>query len=140
LLPEAVIARAVYDRADLVEATVKTVKKNFVDDAILVVVLFLILGNIRAAIITACVIPLSTAMTVTGMVESSSVGIGLNDLHAAYAGYLGICPLRDCGAISITGDVREHWYRCGAIQASRFRRSLRRSPAAITTLLSAGHA
>ncbi len=70
-LPEGVVARAVYDRTDLVEATIKTVEKNLVEGAILViVVLFLILGNIRAALITACIIPLSMAMTVTGMVET----------------------------------------------------------------------
>jgi cobalt-zinc-cadmium resistance protein CzcA len=70
-LPEGVVARAVYDRTHLVEATIKTVEKNLVEGAILViVVLFLILGNIRAALITACVIPLSMAMTVTGMVET----------------------------------------------------------------------
>lgn len=70
-LPDGVVARAVYDRSHLVEATVKTVEKNLVEGAILViVVLFLILGNIRAAVVTACVIPLSMAMTITGMVEN----------------------------------------------------------------------
>ena len=70
-LPEGVVARAVYDRTHLVEATVKTVEKNLVEGAILVIiVLFLILGNFRAALVTACVIPLSMAMTVTGMVET----------------------------------------------------------------------
>lgn len=70
-LPEGIVARTVYDRTHLVEATIKTVEKNLVEGAILVIaVLFLILGNIRAAIITACVIPLSMAMTVTGMVET----------------------------------------------------------------------
>jgi len=70
-LPDGVIARTVYDRTDLVEATIKTVEKNLVEGAILViVVLFLILGNIRAALVTACVIPLSMTMTMTGMVET----------------------------------------------------------------------
>ncbi|RXH38739.1 cation transporter [Bradyrhizobium nanningense] len=70
-LPEGVVARTVYDRTHLVEATVKTVEKNLVEGAILVIiVLFLILGNFRAALVTACVIPLSMAMTVTGMVET----------------------------------------------------------------------
>ncbi|WP_416193161.1 efflux RND transporter permease subunit [Nitrobacter sp. TKz-YC01] len=70
-LPEGVVARTVYDRSHLVEATVNTVEKNLIEGAILVIaVLFLILGNIRAALITACVIPLSMAMTVTGMVET----------------------------------------------------------------------
>lgn len=70
-LPEGVIARTIYDRATLVEATVKTVEKNLIEGAILVVVvLFLILGNFKAAIVTACVIPLAMALTVTGMVET----------------------------------------------------------------------
>ncbi len=70
-LPEGVIARTVYDRTHLVEATIKTVEKNLVEGAILVItVLFLILGNFRAALVTACVIPLSMAMTMTGMVEN----------------------------------------------------------------------
>ena len=65
------IAHAVYDRTHLVEATIRTVEKNLLEGAALVVaVLFLILGNIRAALVTACVIPLSMAMTITGMVET----------------------------------------------------------------------
>ncbi len=64
-------ARPVYDRTTLVEATIATVEKNLLEGALLVIViLFLILGNIRAAIATACVIPLSMLITITGMVES----------------------------------------------------------------------
>jgi cobalt-zinc-cadmium resistance protein CzcA len=71
-LPEGVMSRTVYDRSHLVEATIKTVQKNLVEGAVLVIaVLFLILGNIRAALVTACVIPLSMAMTITGMVETN---------------------------------------------------------------------
>jgi heavy metal efflux system protein len=70
-LPDGVIARTVYDRTHLVEATIRTVESNLLEGATLVVVvLFLILGNIRAALITACIIPLSMAMTITGMVET----------------------------------------------------------------------
>jgi cobalt-zinc-cadmium resistance protein CzcA len=70
-LPDGVIARAVYDRTHLVEATIQTVEKNLVEGAALVIaVLFLILGNIRAALITTCVIPLSMLFTISGMVES----------------------------------------------------------------------
>jgi len=69
-LPEGVIARAVYDRTYLVEATIATVEKNLLEGALLVIViLFLFLGNIRAAIATACIIPLSMLFTMTGMVE-----------------------------------------------------------------------
>lgn len=70
-LPEGVVTRTVYDRTHLVEATVRTVENNLLEGAALVVaVLFLILGNIRAALVVACVIPLSMAITVTGMVET----------------------------------------------------------------------
>jgi len=70
-LPDGVVTRTVYDRTDLVEATVRTVKNNLLEGAALVVaVLFLILGNIRAALVVACVIPLSMAMTISGMVET----------------------------------------------------------------------
>ena len=70
-LPEGVIARTVYDRTHLVEATIATVQMNLVEGALLVIaVLFLVLGNIRAAIVTACVIPLAMLMTITGMVET----------------------------------------------------------------------
>ena len=70
-LPEGVIARAVYDRTKLVEATVATVEKNLVEGALLVIViLFLILGNFKAAIATAFIIPLAMLFTITGMVEN----------------------------------------------------------------------
>ena len=70
-LPDGVIAHTVYDRTRLVEATVATVETNLVEGALLVVVvLFLTLGNFRAAIATACVIPLSMLFAITGMVEN----------------------------------------------------------------------
>lgn len=70
-LPDGVIVRAVYDRTRLVEATVATVEKNLVEGALLVIViLFMILGNFKAAIATAFVIPLSMLFTITGMVEN----------------------------------------------------------------------
>ena len=74
-LPKGVIAKAVYDRTALVERTIKTVEKNLVEGALLVVViLFLLLGNLRAALITAAVIPISMLMTITGMVENKVSG------------------------------------------------------------------
>ncbi|MFZ5781816.1 MAG: efflux RND transporter permease subunit [Pseudomonadota bacterium] len=70
-LPDGIVARAIYDRTRLVEATIWTVEKNLLEGALLVVVvLFLILGNFRAAFVTACVIPLSMLFTITGMVEN----------------------------------------------------------------------
>ena len=74
-LPGGVEANTVYDRSKLVEATVWTVEKNLAEGAMLViVVLFLLLGNIRAALITAAVIPLSFLLTITGMVASGTSG------------------------------------------------------------------
>jgi cobalt-zinc-cadmium resistance protein CzcA len=70
-LPEGVTATAVYDRTSLVEKTLSTVEKNLVEGALLVIViLFWLLGNVRAALLTAAVIPLAMLMTITGMVHS----------------------------------------------------------------------
>ena len=70
-LPDGVTARTVYDRAHLVEATIATVETNLFEGALLViVVLFLTLGNFKAAVATACVIPLSMLFAITGMVEN----------------------------------------------------------------------
>ena len=67
-LPAGVVAITVYDRTNLVEKAIATVKKNLFEGALLVVaVLFLFLGNIRAALITAMVIPLAMLFTFTGM-------------------------------------------------------------------------
>ncbi|MEG1157269.1 MAG: efflux RND transporter permease subunit, partial [Acinetobacter sp.] len=65
-----VVIETVYDRSHLVDKAIKTVAKNLVEGAILVIViLFIFLGNFRAALITACVIPLSMLFTLTGMAE-----------------------------------------------------------------------
>ena len=74
-LPGGVVANTVYDRSELVEATVSTVEKNLAEGALLViVVLFVLLGNFRAALITAAVIPLSFLLMITGMVENNVSG------------------------------------------------------------------
>ena len=70
-LPEGLEARTVYDRTALVDKTLETVKKNLLEGALLViVVLFLLLGNLRAALVTAMVIPLAMLATITGMVQN----------------------------------------------------------------------
>ena len=74
-LPAGVHAKAVYDRTALVDRTIHTVSKNLVEGAVLViVVLFLLLGNVRAALITAAVIPLAMLFTITGMVRGGVSG------------------------------------------------------------------
>ncbi len=74
-LPNGIIAKTVYDRTTLVDRTIATVEKNLVEGALLVVViLFLLLGNIRAALITAAVIPITMLMTISGMVGNKVSG------------------------------------------------------------------
>ncbi|MDP3517398.1 MAG: CusA/CzcA family heavy metal efflux RND transporter [Pseudohongiella sp.] len=70
-LPPGITATAVYNRMTLVDKTLQTVQKNLMEGALLVIaVLFLLLGNIRAAILTAAVIPIAMLMTITGMVQT----------------------------------------------------------------------
>lgn len=67
-LPDGVQATAVYNRSTLVDKTIETVQKNLFEGAVLViVVLFVFLGNLRAAFITALVIPLSMLFAISGM-------------------------------------------------------------------------
>ena len=74
-LPRGIKAEAVYTRTTLVEDTIATVQKNLLEGAILViVVLFALLGNFRAAFITALIIPLSMLFAVTGMVSNRVSG------------------------------------------------------------------
>ena len=69
-LPPSIEVRTVLDRSRLVNTTIQTVAKNLAEGALLVVVvLFLLLGNIRAAVITALVIPVAMLLTMTGMVQ-----------------------------------------------------------------------
>ncbi|MDZ7791055.1 MAG: CusA/CzcA family heavy metal efflux RND transporter [Xanthomonadales bacterium] len=70
-LPDGIRVEAVYDRTTLVDKTIATVRTNLLEGALLVVVvLFLLLGNVRAALITAAVIPLAMLATLTGMVQA----------------------------------------------------------------------
>ncbi|MEN3976981.1 CusA/CzcA family heavy metal efflux RND transporter [Emcibacter sp. SYSU 3D8] len=74
-LPEGLVARPLYDRTTLVDRTIATVEKNLLEGAVLVIaVLFLLLGNVRAALITAAVIPLSMLLAVSGMVQTRVSG------------------------------------------------------------------
>tara|TARA_B100001540_G_scaffold237509_4_gene211958 strand:- start:13367 stop:15631 length:2265 start_codon:yes stop_codon:yes gene_type:complete len=70
-LPEGVTAEPVYNRTVLVDKTITTVQTNLLEGAVLVVVVLLVmLGNVRAALLTAMVIPLSMLMLISGMVET----------------------------------------------------------------------
>ena len=74
-LPPGLRLEAVYDRTTLVDKTIATVRTNLFEGALLVVaVLFALLGNLRAALVTTLVIPLSMLLTITGMVEARISG------------------------------------------------------------------
>jgi cobalt-zinc-cadmium resistance protein CzcA len=74
-LPEGIHAKTVLNRTKLVDRTISTVQKNLAEGALLVIViLFLLLGNFRAALITALVIPLSMLMTSMGMIRAGISG------------------------------------------------------------------
>jgi cobalt-zinc-cadmium resistance protein CzcA len=74
-LPPGIRAKTVLNRTTLVDATIETVRTNLAEGAILVVVvLMLLLGNVRAALLTALAIPLSMLLTAIGMVEGRISG------------------------------------------------------------------
>ncbi len=74
-LPAGVVAQAVYNRSSLVDSTIRTVQANLIEGALLVIfTLFILLGNLRAALITAAVIPLSMLFTMTGMATNKVSG------------------------------------------------------------------
>ncbi|MBM4382890.1 MAG: CusA/CzcA family heavy metal efflux RND transporter [Deltaproteobacteria bacterium] len=87
-LPPGVFARAVYDRTELVDRTIATVQRNLLEGALLVIaVLFLLLGNVRAALLTAFVIPLSMLLTFVGMAQGK-ISANLMSLGALYFGLI----------------------------------------------------
>ncbi len=74
-LPDGVRLREFYDRSELVDQTIATVQRNLFEGAILVVaVLFLLLGNLRAALIVALAIPLSMMFAFSGMLRAGIAG------------------------------------------------------------------
>lgn len=115
-LPPGVITIPVYDRTTLIDGTIHTVASNLVEGAALVVVvLFLFLGNIRAAIIAALVIPLSMLFTFSGMV-ANQVSANLMSLGALDFGII------VDGVIVII----ENSIRCFAQEQARLGRTLSR--------------
>ncbi|WP_428245481.1 efflux RND transporter permease subunit [Ferrovibrio sp.] len=101
-LPPGIEAAPVLNRTKLVDATVATVEKNLAEGALLViVVLFLFLGNIRAALITAMVIPITMLMTATGMLQGR-ISANLMSLGALDFGLI------VDGAVIITENCLRH--------------------------------
>jgi len=83
-LPEDVEIKILYSRSYLVKSTIKTVEKNLLEGALFVIfVLFLILGNLRAALIVALAIPFSMLFTFLGMklfnISASLMSLGAID-------------------------------------------------------------
>lgn len=101
-LPPGIEAKSVLDRGVLVDSTIKTVAKNLAEGALLVIaVLFLMLGNFRAALITAAVIPITMLLTAFGMVRG---GISANLMSL---GALDFGLIVD-GAVIITENSLRH--------------------------------
>lgn len=74
-LPTDIRAKTILNRTKLVDATIHTVSRNLTEGALLVIaVLFIMLGNLRSALITACIIPLSMLITIVGMVKTHISG------------------------------------------------------------------
>jgi cobalt-zinc-cadmium resistance protein CzcA len=109
-LPSGVTAKPVYNRTSLVEKAITTVRTNLLEGALLVIaVLFALLGNLRAALITAAVIPISMLMTLTGMVQ---VGVSANLMSL---GALDFGLIVDGAVIIVENSIR----RLGEAQRGR---------------------
>jgi cobalt-zinc-cadmium resistance protein CzcA len=101
-LPAGVMVDTVLDRTHLVDATIKTVARNLGEGALLVIaVLFLLLGNFRAALIAALVIPLAMLMTAAGMLQGR-ISANLMSLGALDFGLI------VDGAVIITENTLRH--------------------------------
>jgi len=108
-LPAGVQALPVYDRSVLVNKAIRTVQSNLLEGALLVIaVLFLFLGNLRAALVTALVIPLSMLMVFTGMVQ---LGVSANLMSL---GALDFGIIVDGAVVIVENCIR----RLGAAQAA----------------------
>ncbi len=100
-LPEGVVAKPIYDRTTLVDLAIATVRNNLLEGALLVIaVLLLLLGNVRAALITAMVIPLSMLFAITGMV-TEKVSANLMSLGAIDFGII-----VDGAVVTVENSVR----------------------------------
>ena len=74
-LPEGVTIETYYDRTQLVQKTIATVRKNLIEGGVLVIaVLLLLLGNVRGGLVVASAIPLSMLFAFTGMVQAGLSG------------------------------------------------------------------
>ena len=112
-LPAGIVAKTVYNRTILIDKAIDTVKTNLMEGALLVIaILFIFLGNMRAAIITMLVIPLSMLFTFTGMaagkVSANLMSLGALDFGIIIDGAVVIvenCMRRLAHAQSTSGRV-----------------------------------
>ena len=121
-LPKGVVAKTVYDRTYLVNATLRTVSRNLLEGAALVVlVLLMLLGNMRAALIAAAVIPVSMLIAISGMVELEVSG------NLMSLGALDFGLIVDGSVIIVENCVRrfgDEQHRLGRVLTSKERLSL----------------
>ncbi|NQZ69226.1 MAG: efflux RND transporter permease subunit, partial [Lentisphaeria bacterium] len=74
-LPDGITVSVVYDRTDLVDQVIATVKNNLLEGALLVIaILFIFLGSLRAGLIVALAIPLSMLCAFSGMLQAGIAG------------------------------------------------------------------
>ena len=101
-LPPGIVTKTLLNRTQLVDATITTVAKNLAEGALLVVIiLFALLGNFRAALITASVIPAAMLLAVSGMLRAK-VSANLMSLGAIDFGLI------VDGAVIITENCLRH--------------------------------
>lgn len=127
-MPEGVVITPLYDRGDLIDATISTVRRNLTHGAVLViVVLFAMLGNIRAALIVAAVIPLSMLAAFIGMtlagVSGNLMSLGAIDFGLIVSGAVIVVEncMRRLGLLRhrIGRDPRAEERRAEVLAASR---------------------
>lgn len=111
-LPEGITINTVYDRTVLIDKTIATVQKNLIEGALLVIaILFLLIGNFRAALITAAVIPLAMFSTIIGMVQTevsaSLMSLGALDFGLIVDGAIIIIE----NSIRRLGEKQNHHHR-----------------------------
>lgn len=109
-LPPDVEVRVAYDRTELVDYVLETVRKNAFEGALLVIaVLFLFLGNFRAAAIVALAIPLSMLVAFSGMLKFG-IAVSLLSLGAIDFGMVvdsSVVMVENCVRHIARGELRQ---------------------------------
>jgi cobalt-zinc-cadmium resistance protein CzcA len=109
-LPPGVAVETVYDRTELVEYVIDTVRKNLFEGGLLVIaVLFLFLGNVRASLIVALAIPLSMLCAFSGMLQVG-ISASLLSLGAVDFGMVvdsSVVMVENCIRHIAHGDVKQ---------------------------------